>query len=569
LRLDRHRRTHKVNAHPRPYYYLENFNVALDWLRDRYRELLADEERRFMAEFARLRTESAALVVRMIMRQGDLFRTSKLNYGEIGCPRTAAAPLVELGWLDPHPVVSLPSLCRILRKAEICSAFGLNRAARAVRKSELAPLLGAAVASDTRTLDDWWPQAPDTLLQVKIAALCERLRLMFFGNFHQTWSEFVLADLGVFRYEKICLDESARAFQTRGQIEQFHAIYRCRDLLSTQEPPPLAEILAAVPPPLPGAASTWIEAKRAKLLFHIGQLYEKAPDLPGALAVYHECNHPEARIRSVRVLEKLDRLPEAAALLAGIQQNPATELETQLSARILPRLNRKLSGGASALNRPAPPRATWANMELELPYPDPPQRVERVVSEYLSTPEAPVVYVENTLLNSLFGLLCWDAIFTPLPGAFFHPFHAAPADLLEPDFWRRRATQFAACLERLESGSAYRDTILRTFETKAGIQSAFVFWGALNRLLLEQVLDCIPAQHLRLVFTRLLRDIRNNRSGLPDLIQLNPAERRYRLIEVKGPGDRLQDNQLRWLSFCRTHEIPVSVCKVTWRMEAA
>jgi hypothetical protein len=550
-----------VNAHPRPYYYLENFNVALDWLRDRYRELLADEERRFMADFARVRTESAALVVRMIMRQGDLFRTSKLNYGEIGCPRTAAAPLVELGWLDPRPAVSFPSLCRILRKAEICSALGLRGAARAVRKAELAPLLGET-AAEARTLQDWWPQAPDILIQVKIAALCERLRLMFFGNFHQTWSEFVLADLGIFRYEKVCVAESARAFQTRAQIEHFHAIYRCRELLSAAAP--LEEVLAAVPAPLPGTAGTWIEAKRAKLLFHIGQCYEKAPDLPRALALYRECDHPEARIRSIRVLEKLERLPEAAALLAEVRENPASELESQLSARILPRLNRKLHGAAE----PRQARSTWADMELELPYPDPPQRVESLVSEHLSVPEAPVVYVENTLLNSLFGLLCWDAIFAPLPGAFFHAFHAAPADLLEPEFPRRRSQQFATCFAQLENGS-YRDTILHTFETKAGIQSAFVFWGALTRPLLELALDCIPARHLRLVCERLLADIRTHRSGLPDLIQLWPAQRRYRLIEVKGPGDRLQDNQLRWLNFCRAHAIPVCVCKVTWRTESA
>jgi hypothetical protein len=235
----------------------------------------------------------------------------------------------------------------------------------------------------------------------------------------------------------------------------------------------------------------------------------------------------------------------------------------------MPRLNRKLHGGTPeppGLTRAAQP--AWASLELELPYPDPPQRVELVVSEHMSTPEAPVVYVENTLLNSLFGLLCWDAIFAPLPGAFFHPFHAAPADLLEPEFPLRRSQQFAACLARLETGS-YRDTILHTFDTKAGIQSAFVFWGALTRPLLELALDCLPARHLRLVFERLLADIRTHRSGLPDLIQLWPAEQRYRLIEVKGPGDRLQDNQLRWLSFCRAHEIPVCVCKVTWRTEAA
>ena len=30
--------------------------------------------------------------------------------------------------------------------------------------------------------------------------------------------------------------------------------------------------------------------------------------------------------------------------------------------------------------------------------------------------QAPVHYVENTLINGLFGLLCWPAIFAPLPG---------------------------------------------------------------------------------------------------------------------------------------------------------
>src|SRR2546430_1838314 len=49
--------------------------------------------------------------------------------------------------------------------------------------------------------------------------------------------------------------------------------------------------------------------------------------------------------------------------------------------------------------------------------------------------------------------------------------------------------------------------------------------------------------HLEACFMRILSDIRANRCGLPDLVQFWPGERRYRLIEVKGPGDRLQDNQ--------------------------
>jgi hypothetical protein len=201
---------------------------------------------------------------------------------------------------------------------------------------------------------------------------------------------------------------------------------------------------------------------------------------------------------------------------------------------------------------------------LELPRPESPHPVELVVSEHLTTPQAPVLYVENTLFNSLFGLLCWDAIFAPIPGAFFHAFHSAPADLLDADFQQRRAALFSACFARLDNGD-YRAAILNTFERKSGIQSPFVAWGLLTRELLELALDCLPTLHLRRCFERLLGDLRSNRSGLPDLIQFWPEQRRYRLIEVKGPGDRLQDNQLRWLNFCVEQDIPVCVCKVTWQ----
>ena len=62
----------------------------------------------------------------------------------------------------------------------------------------------------------------------------------------------------------------------------------------------------------------------------------------------------------------------------------------------------------------------------------------------------------------------------------------------------------------------------------------------------------------------MLVDLRANRTGMPDLIQFWPDEKRYRMIEVKGPGDRLQDNQRRWIAFCHQHGMPVDVCHVQW-----
>lgn len=102
------------------------------------------------------------------------------------------------------------------------------------------------------------------------------------------------------------------------------------------------------------------------------------------------------------------------------------------------------------------------------------------------------------------------------------------------------------------------------YQEKFGLQSPFVFWGMLDEARLGLALQCIPAAHLHACFTRLLRDLKANRAGMPDLIQFYPQEHRYRMIEVKGPGDRLQDNQKRWLSFAAEHGIAVVVCYVRW-----
>jgi hypothetical protein len=277
----------------------------------------------------------------------------------------------------------------------------------------------------------------------------------------------------------------------------------------------------------------------------------------------------------VRALEQLGRRDEAATLAEALAAAPANEEEAQRAARTLGRLRRQHATRAR-------PRAsenegqsaseasveTTTVIELTLPAASTGLRVEEAARLALATEEAPVFYVENTLITGLFGLLCWPALFAPLPGAFFHPFQRGPADLHAADFVARRADRFAACLAELETG-AYRATIERRYAEKTGIQSPFVAWPALSDEVLALALDCFPATHLRLWFERLLREPTANRSGLPDLVRFWRSERRYELIEVKGPGDRLQDNQRRWLAFCATHAMPVTVLHARWATDAA
>jgi hypothetical protein len=421
-----------------------------------------------------------------------------------------------------------------------------------------APLAAGALAP--RRLTQWWPDAPDIVFRVVVKPLCDRLRSLFFGNFHQDWSEFVLTDLGIFKYEHVPRDATTRAFQTRAHIDTFHELFECRQRF--EEGGDLAAVVEALPAPIAG--NEWLEGRRRKLQFQVAQSYEQQKDLARALAIYRDCQYAGARLRSVRLLERLGDIDSALQLAFAVRQQPADEVEAQQIGRMWPRLQRKAGFKTTRARRPQP----WPTFHLVLPVDERPGHLEGATGEALSTPEAPVYYVENGLLNSLFGLLCWQAIFAPVPGAFFHEFQAAPADLLTPDFQRRREARFAQCFAQLDS-DLYRDTICRNFQQKQGIQSPFVFWGVVSEALLELALSCLPPQHLRACFARILTDIRANRCGLPDLVQFWPSERRYRLIEVKGPGDRLQDNQVRWLSFCVSQGIPVSVCHVSWPSAAS
>ncbi|PXB94087.1 nuclease, partial [Pseudomonas aeruginosa] len=330
-------------------------------------------------------------------------------------------------------------------------------------------------------------------------------------------------------------------------------LFDCRQRFDLGEP--LEELLAG----LPGEpyANPWLEGRRVKLLFQFAQHCEKQRDFDLAQRLYRQSSHPGARLRAIRSLERGERFAEAHALAREASCAPESDAERQGLARLLPRLQSKL--GLPRQARAAAPEID--RLDLCLAYPSEPCSVEWAVREHLEEPDCAVHYVENGLINSLFGLLCWEAIFAAIPGAFFHPFHSAPADLHSADFRQRRAALFEACLGRLEDGS-YRDAIRCRYRDKFGLQSPFVYWELLGEELLEQALDCLPAAHLRAWFERLLEDIPGNRAGLPDLIQFWPAQRRYRMVEVKGPGDRLQDNQLRWLQFCREREMPVAVCYV-------
>jgi hypothetical protein len=538
-----------------PFYYLDNFQRVLDWIEARYRDLLDAEEARFVAAFPALPRSARALFVRMVMRKGSVFRLSKLNYAEIGRASEAAQQLLPSGWVGSDPVLGLDQLFELLTKAEIGDAFALDAHQRKARKSEQLQALRGQF-SQPRPFSAWMAEPGDGALQLLVKPLCDRLRLIFFGNDHQDWQEFVLSDLGIYRYEQVALAPAARGFRSRHDIDAYLYLQQCRErVLAGQSDEDEHQALTTLRYDNP-----WLDSRRQRLVFLIGQAAEKAQDWRRAHSYYVHCQFPPARARAIRVLEKDAQVGAAHALAQQALAAPHSEAELQQLQRIAPRLARKL-GLVRPQRQAAPP---VPELHLALDHPASPVPVEEVVRAHLQRPEAPVFYVENALINALFGLLCWDAIFAPIPGAFFHPFHHGPADLHSLDFVARRQLAFDACLAQLDDGR-YRDTIRARLAAKRAIESPFVLWDQLPDDLIELALACIPAAHLRRWCERILRDIGANRSGFPDLVQFWPQEQRYRMIEVKGPGDRLQDSQLRAIAYCNEHAMPVAVCYLQWR----
>ena len=533
-------------------YYLVNFRTALVWVAERYADLLDAREQAFINEFLALPTNAQALLVRLLMRKGPHFRASKLSYAEIGDIGSAATPLLDLHWLSISAEISLDELFALLRRDELLACLKETQAMRSRTKSEWLDVLRPQYPQ-AQPLDRWSPGL-DCIYSLTITPLCDRLRLLFFGNLAQDWSEFVLAELGIYRYESVAIGADSRGFRNRQDIDDYLHLRDCRE--RHEAGLSVAEVLDAL-----GDFSSdnpHLTTRHAKLQFQLGQQLEREGELAAAALLYGASAHGEARQRQVRVLEKLGDYQTAHTLACAALASPRSAAESQALERALPRLCRQLG-----LEKPLrSPVLTTQTFELELSQPLD-LSVEWAVRQHLHTEQAPVFYVENTLVCGLFGLLCWEAIFAPLPGAFFHPFQLGPADLHTADFRHRRQALLTAALHSLDDGS-YAPRIRAIYEAKYGTLSPFVHWEVLTPELLDIALLCLPAAHLRAWFERLLDDIRANRAGMPDLIQFWPGEQRYRMIEVKGPGDRLQDNQKRWLAFCAEHSIPVEVCYVRW-----
>lgn len=248
---------------PDTLYYLRNFRQAIEWVTARNQDLLSAAEHEFVAQLSALPVPAQALLARLSMREGALFRRSKIRYAEIEPLEEALSSLIEVGWLDPRPALTLQELFRLTTRAELGQRFG-ERVGRLTKPAAYEVLSEHYV--DACRFEDWL-NTQESVYHVSIAPLVLRFRFLHFGNFWQGWHEYTLAHLQIFQYEPVALDLNSRPFESREDIEFFYALHGCYEAAS--EGAELTELIALLP--AAPSAQGWLRRCWDQLRYQLGK----------------------------------------------------------------------------------------------------------------------------------------------------------------------------------------------------------------------------------------------------------------------------------------------------------
>ncbi|MCP4656074.1 MAG: VRR-NUC domain-containing protein [bacterium] len=542
-------------------YYVSNFEIVVETVVERYRDLLHPDELAFRDDFHALSLAARRLYVRLISRKGPCFRRDRIDYPEIHSVDDAIRELEAAGFLDHGADLDARDLLVLMLRGELREMTGElvgDNAPAAARKEELVALLsenvgevelGRAVRERSEIVQ---PLHHPHLLT---------FRLLFFGNLSQDWTEFVLRDLGVVRYEPYELRRGLRLFPTRPALDDTLILRRTRRLvglhLAAGETAPAVELAQAVV----DGIDRWHPSTRwlaDRILNKVGRALERAAEPAPALRFYEAALSPPARERRARVLVQLGREQEALALCEEIRDQPRDESEAVFAPRFAHRLRRRRG---EPLRPPARPPRRRIEMRFAKKDDEP---VEQLVLAALATAGRQGVFAENRLWKALFGLAFWDILFAPVEGAFQHPFQFGPLDLDSPGFRQARAELIAERLAELRADPRPGPRLLAVYDAKCDTANRLVAWHEELRSGLELALSRLSGPHLALVCDRLSRDIGRYRRGFPDLFVLRDEDPGFELYEVKAPGDQLRPEQGAWIDYLDAGGIPASILQVRW-----
>ncbi|KAL5177112.1 Fanconi-associated nuclease 1 [Glycine soja] len=157
------------------------------------------------------------------------------------------------------------------------------------------------------------------------------------------------------------------------------------------------------------------------------------------------------------------------------------------------------------------------------------------------------VHAESGIWLTIFGLLMWDVIYADVPNVFYTRFqHRIPH------------------LQQICDGMA-EEFLIKSWETHIGTACRGVNWDCHPLDELHAIVTCVGGICLASLCKLLAQDYRSWSSGMPDLLLWRfhgEYSGEAKLVEVKGPKDRLSEQQRAWLLLLMDSGFTIEVCKV-------
>ena len=157
-------------------------------------------------------------------------------------------------------------------------------------------------------------------------------------------------------------------------------------------------------------------------------------------------------------------------------------------------------------------KSVWLGREGEV-------TVEGWVLEYWEKKGYKGFHSEGSILTTLFALLMWPILFSPLPGAFETSYQTAPLDLGEDTFAPARTELIETLLSEMSSTAKALD-MLRTTDNRERPRQTWavgINWDY-DAESLQEVLQCIGGRGMSVICRMLAEEYRHRVSGVPDLL---------------------------------------------------
>ena len=538
-------------------YYLAHFRELIEFVTSKCMHLLEPKHSEFISKINQLDEQSQCMLARVYSRKPYLVQAQSLNYEEITSPHQAIYTLKKAGILfEPNEQhysqllahLTKPSLVELLSNYDEQISFkksagkgALVDIAREFFKAcpqELAPLYSQYVINNRSDYYEYF----EFLFAGKLSS----------GDVNHQ-NRFVMRDLGLTATRE-GHSESLSRFETLDEAQSNYLLNRYR--LAFKNITDESDYVALAPQVLVQAAHGAIAvALKNKLLVRLYRQL-KTVDSELAFSLLEGCvDDSEAQEIQIREQYRLGNKEWVKARLEAIIENPLTDDLLYFADDFLMRkFNKKTRSRLSAMLAD-----TQCVLEIDELYRG---EVEQGVNDYYTRQGMAVFNTENTLWQSLFGLVFWHELFVESPYPPCNEFDIYPQVLRLGNFYEAQQTQINERLAQCQTSQALLNLVCKNAAQYFDQPNGLFRWRSNLLKPLEALILNSPIKALIAHLTAMSKHYLQLKDGYPDLMVINNGQVHFE--EVKAPGDKLRRNQLTTIDNLKNVGFTVHIAAVKW-----